>query len=154
MKNNGGMVVIDREGGSFDWGNSSLLMFRKEDLPSCKKGGKAKMLFVWIDLESDCPSFWWFAGRTFLRNNCVTACFQVPTIPRVRPLRARKLDMSAPTIARSGSGKLVGESERDSQKKFSRRQVYISHFSRQRGVHYCNSASDSPAHAPFPCVKE
>jgi hypothetical protein len=30
---------------------------RKEDLPSGKKGGKAKMLFVWIDLESDRPCF-------------------------------------------------------------------------------------------------
>jgi hypothetical protein len=47
--------------------------------------------------------------RTFPRNNCVTACFQVPTIPRGRPPRARKLDMSAPTTARSGSSKLAGE---------------------------------------------
>jgi hypothetical protein len=48
------MVVLDREGGSFDRGNSSLLMFHKKDLPSGKKGGKANMLFVWIDQESDC----------------------------------------------------------------------------------------------------
>jgi hypothetical protein len=32
-------------------------MFRKEDLPRGKKGGKAKMLFVWIDPESDRLSF-------------------------------------------------------------------------------------------------
>jgi hypothetical protein len=32
-------------------------MFRKEDLPSGKKGGKAKMMFVWIDPEVDRPSF-------------------------------------------------------------------------------------------------
>jgi hypothetical protein len=51
------MVIIDREGGSYDRGNSGLLMFHKEDLPSGKKGGKAKMLFIWIDLESDGPFF-------------------------------------------------------------------------------------------------
>jgi hypothetical protein len=27
----------------------ALLMFHKEDLPSGKKGGKAKMVLVWID---------------------------------------------------------------------------------------------------------
>jgi hypothetical protein len=32
-------------------------MFRTEDLASGKKGGKAKMLFVWIDPESDHLSF-------------------------------------------------------------------------------------------------
>jgi hypothetical protein len=31
------------------------------------------------------------------------------------------------------------------KEKFSRRQVYISHFSRRRGVHYCDSARDSLA---------
>jgi hypothetical protein len=51
-------MVIDREGGSVDWRNSGLLMFRKEDLPSGKKEGKAKILFVCIDPESDRLSFW------------------------------------------------------------------------------------------------
>jgi hypothetical protein len=51
------MVVIDREGRSLDRGNSGLLMFRKADLPTGKKGGKAKMLFVLIDPKSDLPSF-------------------------------------------------------------------------------------------------
>jgi hypothetical protein len=42
-------------------------MFRKEDLPSGKKGGKAKMLFVWMVCRKD-----------LLRNNCATT----PTIAR------------------------------------------------------------------------
>jgi hypothetical protein len=28
-------------------------MFRKEDLPSDKKGGKDNMMFIWIDPEKD-----------------------------------------------------------------------------------------------------
>jgi hypothetical protein len=111
------MVIIDREGGSYDWGNSGLLMFHKGDLPSGKKGGKAKMLFIWIDLESDGPFFWWFAGRTFLSNNFVTTCFQVPIIPCGRLPHARKLDMSAPTTAQSSSSKLVGEKRARQPKK-------------------------------------
>jgi hypothetical protein len=108
------------------------------------------MIFIWIDLESDGPFFGWFAGRTFLSNNCVTACFQVLIIPRGRPPHARKLDMSAPTTTQSGSGKLPGEKARAiDKKKFSRRQVYISHFSRRHSVHYCNSARDSPAPCSF-----
>jgi hypothetical protein len=30
-----------------------MLMFCKEDLPRGKNGGIAKMLFIWIDPESD-----------------------------------------------------------------------------------------------------
>jgi hypothetical protein len=41
-KNNGGMVIIDREEGSSDWGNSGILMFRKEDRPSRKKEEKLR----------------------------------------------------------------------------------------------------------------
>jgi hypothetical protein len=44
--------------------------------------GKAKMLFIWIDLESDGPIFSCFAGRTILSNNCVTTYFQVPPISK------------------------------------------------------------------------
>jgi hypothetical protein len=44
-----------------------------------------------------------------MSNNCVTACFQVLTIPCGRPPRARKLDTSAPTTALIDSGKLEGE---------------------------------------------
>jgi hypothetical protein len=41
MENNGGIVIIDREEESYDRGNSGLLMFRKEELPSDKKGRKS-----------------------------------------------------------------------------------------------------------------
>jgi hypothetical protein len=50
-------VIIDREEGSYDRGNSGLLMFRTEELPSDKKGGKAKILFIWIVLNQMVRSF-------------------------------------------------------------------------------------------------
>jgi hypothetical protein len=37
MENNGGIVMIAKEGGSYDLGMSALLMFCMEDLPSVIK---------------------------------------------------------------------------------------------------------------------
>jgi hypothetical protein len=51
------MVIIDREPRSYDTENFGLLMFHKDDLPSGKKGEKAKMLFIWIDPKLDGPFF-------------------------------------------------------------------------------------------------
>jgi hypothetical protein len=50
-------VIIGREGGSYGQGKFGQLMFHKKDLPSDKKRGKTKMLFVWIDPELDGPIF-------------------------------------------------------------------------------------------------
>jgi ribosomal protein L19E len=58
----------------------------------------------------------------------------VLTVPHGRQSRARKLDMSAPTTAWSGSGKLVGEKRvRQPKKKvFPHTSVYISFLSTMR----------------------
>jgi hypothetical protein len=40
-----------------------VLIFLKEDLPSGKKGGKTKMLFIWIDPKSEVYSFDGFQER-------------------------------------------------------------------------------------------
>jgi hypothetical protein len=112
------------------------------------------MLFVWIDPELDGPFFWWFAGRTFLSNNCVTACFQVPTIPRGRPPRGWKLDTLAPTSARSGFDNLVGEKHAQQPNKFpTDKCIYLIFLD---GTTYTTSTPQETNrhHTPFPCVKD
>jgi hypothetical protein len=79
----------------------------------------------------------------------------VLTVPHGRQSRARKLDMSAPTTAWSGSGKLVGEKRvRQPKKSFpAYKCIYL--ISLDDATYTTATLQETRwHHAPFPCGKD
>jgi hypothetical protein len=122
------MVIIDREGGSYDWGNSCLLMFRKEHLPSSKKEEKLKLCL--FGLITEWSILLMVCRKDLLEKqlwNCLFLSADYSTWPAAACPKTRHV---CPNNSRSGSGKLAGEKRvRQPKNVFPQTSIYISFVS-------------------------